>query len=325
MALETKGDVKRAVVPTVGLSGEVSFEDAFGDGLGEEEKNYFNPKYASKFMSEFQVGKQKLKLYGNPMVMQGQSGLIESFMDAMSASDPPYELASAVDVIYPRSLMAIWVSLNFHSVRVRHDILNIHENIALWPWINYFIIPMTDKLLDNWVEYLTIAVTLEDISNLEDDELVTLGKIYKKYLKTMQHTPSDYSPFNILAVRNNLSKEKRALLDLEFFDVIILPYRRGEGKYYAERMDLPADAAVVLGLIPSAGRFFFKNKASDKYYFIDQVGKEVHLDPSVWELVTVKRELPPAQPLNLAPSSQFVVPPPQASISQLFQLGVPLV
>lgn len=293
---ESKGDVK-------GLdSDELFVVDKGSPPLGAELQKYFNPKYMPKFMTEFQVGKQLLKFYGYPIIMGNKSKLIETHLDAMLESDPPFHLASEVDVVHPRSFMSIWMYMNiqdfswvttsFYTYK-----LTPTEIINMWSWINYFNIPISSRAVSSW--FLSQIMTLR-VSEIKDEDLKIVGSAAKRMIandKVVNEMTTVAKNF-----RDNVG-ERRKLLGLDFFDIggVVL---KGDvyQSVYMERLDTPTPISG-----PVVGRAIYFNKPSNKFYFIDfdSAGPPKLLPETDWAVDDVQYFLEDRGPLvNLRLLSQ---------------------
>lgn len=326
---ESKGDTKgegKSPIP-VGLFGEVASNALFvteGDttGVGRMAEKYFDPEYASKFMTEFQVGKQKLKFYGNPMAMRIRSNLFDSFMSLMKDSDPPYDLATQVDIIYPRSLMAVWIYMNGIYDRFYTNGLTSGEIVNLWSWVNYFDIPlMAEAVRESFFHMLSHV----PISDIKDAELPIIGNAARKMV--MMDKGKGLVTNNVRAFRDNTGIRRR-LLGLDFFDVstdtwfdpLTSKYRRVG---YMEKMDIPADIPTTPSPHYISGRAIYYNKLTGEYYFIDLEGIEAPLLPeNEWQLVNTSYVPRTMQGTIFSQAPRFIAQQPLLSVGRL---GVPAV
>lgn len=75
--------------------------------LSQDQIDFLDPVKGEKFMEYFEVGNERIIMYGNPMRMALESGLIKSMLDL----DPPFQLASNITVL-GGALMIVWLHLN---------------------------------------------------------------------------------------------------------------------------------------------------------------------------------------------------------------------
>ena len=62
--------------------------------LDDKATDFLTNPYRDKFMTEFIVGNNKLKFYGNPIIMAQNSELIKTSLPKFAESKAPYELAT---------------------------------------------------------------------------------------------------------------------------------------------------------------------------------------------------------------------------------------
>jgi len=114
-------------------------ESDFLDALGTQAKDFLTNTRNRKFMTEFEVGANKLKFWGLPITMAQKSGVIESII----FKDPPYVLM-VFGVVYEKPMTLVWLGLNdqvdwesgdFDEVLTNH--LNLEEYLQIGRIANY--------------------------------------------------------------------------------------------------------------------------------------------------------------------------------------------
>lgn len=97
----------------------------------------------AKYLIPFEIGEQKILLYGAPTIMSLRSNLIASLLDKLDKG--PNILAPKISA--PKeALLYIWYELNrFHAEFPR----GYEEDV--WELLNYFDVPIQDKLITNFV------------------------------------------------------------------------------------------------------------------------------------------------------------------------------
>lgn len=75
--------------------------------FNKNERRFLDPKYGAKFMTYFEVGNEKLVMYGNPVRMAEKSEVVASLLD----TSPPFQLASDITA-YGGAIMVLWLYLN---------------------------------------------------------------------------------------------------------------------------------------------------------------------------------------------------------------------
>ena len=94
-------------------------------------------------MTEFKIGKDKLVMYGAPVVMAVDSNLIESIL----AIDPPYTLASNMTV-FGGALTVLWLYLHgFEDAINKVELLSFKGYLNFFDLISYFGIDISDQIL----------------------------------------------------------------------------------------------------------------------------------------------------------------------------------
>lgn len=143
----------------------------------------------ARFFVPFEVGTDKIKLYGFPPYMAQKSELIKSMMDVLNTNETTL-LATNLDV-NRNSLLFVWSRMNNINVAWPSSVDDI---IDMWELLNYFDIDYKDQLVNKYISKIFIG-HLPSLLSGDDDELLEniLGKVklinpvmYEKYLNIIQ-------------------------------------------------------------------------------------------------------------------------------------------
>lgn len=103
-------------------------------GLDGRHVEFLEADYNPKFLQYFEVGNEKLPMYGSIARMAQESKLVKTLLGL----DPPYMLASNM-VVYGGALTLLWLNLNgFPDVGSRIRTLSLPGFFNLFQLINYF-------------------------------------------------------------------------------------------------------------------------------------------------------------------------------------------
>lgn len=124
-----------------------------------------------RYLTPFEVGEDKILLYGFPPIMALHSELIKSMLDKLDTKEPNV-LAPKIK-IDKDDLMNMWAKLNGVSLAWDDRLC-----INLWPWLNYFDIDIEGALMKFYLNYL-ITNFPADLLKPENNHLLDdmLGKI----------------------------------------------------------------------------------------------------------------------------------------------------
>lgn len=104
-----------------------------------------------KFLTPFEIGSEKILLYGQPINMSMKSELIESILPNLSTTDP--NPIAPDEKVNPNSLNFLWVKLNgVDTVKS----LSLKDLVELWPLLNYFNINVKDKVINEYLKLITL-------------------------------------------------------------------------------------------------------------------------------------------------------------------------
>lgn len=133
--------------------------------LDDESKDFLTNPLRKDFMTEFSLGSNKLRLYGNPIFMARYSELIKSSLTPLASSKPPHELLTS-GVVLERPMTALWLMMNGYKYNIIK--LSVPEVLHLYRLLGYFGInkEMTN---DIWLNILRL------LSVLENDEIKQLN------------------------------------------------------------------------------------------------------------------------------------------------------
>lgn len=153
-----------------------------GDRLNLDEacKEFLESPHRDKLLTEFSLGsdKQRMQLYGSPIIMAKYSELIRTSINSIVASKPPHELFN-FDSVLERPMTLLWLYLNGliqrgHKLDIYAmsyiDQLNLLELVHLYRLCDYFGV---DKELQahiggNILSKLTTAME-SDVKDLGND------------------------------------------------------------------------------------------------------------------------------------------------------------
>ena len=96
--------------------------------LNEDQTDFLNVSTGAKFMTRFEIGKDKIVMYGNPVRMALNSELIKSLLSI----DPPYFLAANM-TIYGGALTLLWLYIN--GVSITEDQV---DKLSFKGWLNLY-------------------------------------------------------------------------------------------------------------------------------------------------------------------------------------------
>ena len=116
--------------------------------ISPQAKNFLNSPYREKFMTKFEIGSNKIILYGNPIVMTLHSGLIESIIE----KDPPYILLN-FGIVLERPITAFWLYLNDIG-GTDSGIFNLEEYLQLGRLFNYFGLKDSADYYQDWAAHI---------------------------------------------------------------------------------------------------------------------------------------------------------------------------
>lgn len=109
--------------------------------LSEAAGNFLNSPYKEKFMTEFLIGSNKIKLYGNPIVMAERSELMKASLPKLS--QPPYQFAEFGKIL-ERPMTLLWLYMNGYGEFSAKNQLTLEEALHLFRLFGYFDVKTTD-------------------------------------------------------------------------------------------------------------------------------------------------------------------------------------
>jgi len=119
--------------------------------LDETCNNFLNNPYKQVFMTQFNLGSNRLVFYGNPIVMSNLSTtgseLIKSSLSKFAGSKPPYELLS-FDKVLERPMTLLWLYMNDcqEDIFFPNPQLDLTEFLHLYRLMNYFDVKVPNEL-----------------------------------------------------------------------------------------------------------------------------------------------------------------------------------
>lgn len=114
--------------------------------LNQDQIDFLDPVIGKKFMTYFEVGNEKIVMYGNPARMALESELIKS----MLSLDPPFQLASNITVM-GGALMIIWLHINGVPNSFGKILnLSLRGYFGVRDLINYLDLPLGDATRWNY-------------------------------------------------------------------------------------------------------------------------------------------------------------------------------
>lgn len=108
--------------------------------LSQEEIDFLENPYREKFLTRFEIGSEKLLMYGSPVHMAGKSDLIKTVM----TYDPPYVLAKDM-LVYGGALNVLWLFMNGYQSTESVKKLSLAGWLNLNTLVGYF--GVTDQVL----------------------------------------------------------------------------------------------------------------------------------------------------------------------------------
>jgi len=124
-----------------------------------------------QYLSKFLIGKNKMTLYGSPLLMADRSKLVNS----ITASVANLRLGVDLEIPYPRALVSVWFYLNRvtdiaipmanynpRDVSLWTQGLTIDERLDMWNWIQFFQCDVTDEKIIEWFNLLVDDVATDE-------------------------------------------------------------------------------------------------------------------------------------------------------------------
>lgn len=135
------------------FSSSLSTDNAKANSL--QVKLILDPTNAAKYFTCFEVGKEKIKLYGNPVVMSVRSKLFKTLLENDDAIKDGTALAPEMEV-KPKllSLINLWIWMN--GINTQSYFYNL-ENMTLtflsdiWDWFKYFDLDPSNTVFNHFV------------------------------------------------------------------------------------------------------------------------------------------------------------------------------
>lgn len=122
-----------------------------------------------KFLITFDVGADKIRLYGNPVTMSVYSELFKSLLDKIDSKETNV-LAPNMKIDNPQMLNFLWEKMNGVDVDLPN---NLKDLIDLWELMNYFDIDYTSKFVTEYMnaihEYQNPYKLVKEGKFLEDN------------------------------------------------------------------------------------------------------------------------------------------------------------
>lgn len=142
-----------------------------------------------KYLTAFELGDDRIKLYGMPLAMSFKSELMKSMLDQLDSK--VNSLAPSMK-INKNSLFFIWAQLNGVDIewpKVLQDLID------LWPLLNYFDVDYKSKLVADYFDNI-LGYHLKELDNEFRDDFLNKLKIinsekYDKYSKLVNKIESD--------------------------------------------------------------------------------------------------------------------------------------
>lgn len=216
-------------------------------------KTFTKPtKGEARFQVEFQVGINKIPLYGSPATMSLKSELIRTLLDTLS-TDEINVLAPSMDV-NKEALYILWMTMNGIHVKYseKPNIL-----IGLWPLLNYFNIDVKDEFITEYIDKL-IKYFPKELFSSENKDILT--DVMTK-IKIM-----DEAKYNLLM--NSIIDVGGEPVRLWYVESYMKP-----GKYnlnFPEKI-LSEDNTLLLSQDPNTGnKFYILKSKPDTYHRKDR-------------------------------------------------------
>lgn len=128
-----------------------------------------------KFLVPFEVGSDKVLLYGGPIVMSSKSELIKSLLEKLDFKEPN---SLAPDMkIDPKILMFLWDRLN--GINTSFSSLSVDDLFNLWPLMNYFDINTKSEILSEYLKTVNnlLPTIIHKYPSYESSLMDILGKV----------------------------------------------------------------------------------------------------------------------------------------------------
>lgn len=156
--------------------------------LNQEQIDFLDPLKGKKFMTEFEIGNERIIMYGNPVYMSLRSNLIKSILEM----DPPFQLASNITVL-GGALMIVWLHINgVPRSLIKMLNLSLHGYFNIIDLINYLGVTQGDyygDIMSDWASRLKDQIrgaTVEELkSNAE--QIANAINLYNQHLALELH------------------------------------------------------------------------------------------------------------------------------------------
>jgi hypothetical protein len=110
--------------------------------LVDEAAIFLNPGVEKRFMSRFEIGSNKMTLYGMPLIMAKHSELIKTQLAIYAGSEEPYPLLTH-GVILENAVIPLWLHMNgktfsYNDLETMVNALSVTEMFQLYRLLGYF-------------------------------------------------------------------------------------------------------------------------------------------------------------------------------------------
>ena len=137
--------------------------------LDEKETDFLTNEYRSVFMTEFLIGRNKVQLYGYPLIMAERSELIKTSLSKFAFSKPPYELLT-FGIVFERPITSLWLYLNTGNTKIAGDLA---ELLQLYRLADYFGIEKIGGF--SYYGKLSRMIT-EKFATISDEDVPTISQ-----------------------------------------------------------------------------------------------------------------------------------------------------
>lgn len=167
-------------------------------------ETFINPTpERKKYLVPFQIGSNKIVLYGAPAIMSLKSELINSLLDKLTDENV---LAPNMEV-NPISLEFLWSRLNGGDVHPA--LLKVDNFLNLWTLMNYFDINVNDKLISEYFNALKNVIP--EVANAEEyksmiDGILAKAKIISYTMYDELYKLVEMNRKEVLGIVRNLYK-----------------------------------------------------------------------------------------------------------------------
>jgi len=135
--------------------------------LNEASSNFLNNPFKQVFMTEFILGSNKLKLYGNPVFMAEHSQFMKTSLEKFAVSKPPHELLS-FGLVLERPMNLLWLYMNGFDEFEDNPQLSLTEFLHLYRLMNYFDIKVPNEFVSLVVRKFIVGSEEETRNTLKD-------------------------------------------------------------------------------------------------------------------------------------------------------------